>query len=197
MKNFWDERFSSKEYIYGKLPNQFYAEEISKLTPGKVLFPAEGEGRNSTFAAELGWNVFAFDSSVQAKKKALLLADEKKVTIQYIISSLEEFDYEKEQFDCLVLTFVHLSQKVRTQIHKKLLEFLKPGGKIIIESFSKGQLGKSSGGPQNLDMLYSKEELYVDFYSLTEVEITEIETDLDEGNHHKGNATLIRLVGTK
>ena len=51
--SFWNERYVSKEYVYGKEPNTFFKDFIhQKLRiPGKLLLPAEGEGRNAVFAA--------------------------------------------------------------------------------------------------------------------------------------------------
>ncbi len=44
---------------------------LNHLTVGRILLPAEGEGRNAVFAAKLGWDVTAFDFSASAMKKAL------------------------------------------------------------------------------------------------------------------------------
>ena len=68
MKEFWNERFSKKEYAYGIEPNAFLKSELLKLKPGKILFPAEGEGTNSVFAATLGWNVVAFDNGREGRR---------------------------------------------------------------------------------------------------------------------------------
>ena len=62
-KQFWDDRYSSGNYIYGTQPNRFFKEQIDKLEPGKLLLPAEGEGRNAIYAAREGWQVDAFDIS--------------------------------------------------------------------------------------------------------------------------------------
>lgn len=67
--NFWDERYKEKEYVYGISPNEFLKKELLKLKVGSILLPCEGEGRNAVFAAKNGWNVFAFDSSFEGKKK--------------------------------------------------------------------------------------------------------------------------------
>ena len=76
MKSFWNERYKEKDFVYGKKPNEYLAEKLRELEPGKVLFPAEGEGRNAVFAAEQGWEVSAFDNSFKGRKKALMLAEE-------------------------------------------------------------------------------------------------------------------------
>jgi len=61
MKEFWNQRYSDVEYTYGEFPNKFISSELQKLKSGKILFPADGEGRNSVFAAKNKWEVFAFD----------------------------------------------------------------------------------------------------------------------------------------
>jgi hypothetical protein len=63
MLNPWDERYNLPEYIYGTEPNQFLKNFIQKNKPGKILLPGDGEGRNSVYAAQSGWKVYAFDSS--------------------------------------------------------------------------------------------------------------------------------------
>lgn len=69
MKQFWDNRYSSASFAYGEEPNEFFKEHLSKLTPGRILLPGDGEGRNGVFAASLGWDVEAFDISSEGKKR--------------------------------------------------------------------------------------------------------------------------------
>ena len=101
MKTFWDERYSSEEYIYGKEPNEFFAEQIRRLGPGMILLPAEGEGRNAVYAAQIGWKVHAFDSSSVGAAKALDLAAEKNVNILYAISDIETFEPGDFKYDVI------------------------------------------------------------------------------------------------
>lgn len=197
MSNFWDERYNTEEYVYGEAPNEFLRKKLTHLKPGKILFPAEGEGRNAVYAAELGWNVTAFDLSVEGKNKALNLASKKGVTISYEILSFEDANFESEFFDCICLVFAHMPSAVRCTMHKKLISFLKPGGLLILEAFSKKQLGKTSGGPSNLDLLFSEQELRKDFSEMNELMFEETESVLNEGPFHQGTASVIRVVGRK
>ena len=84
--NFWDERYSSIEFVYGTEPNIFFKDELDKLNTGNILLPGEGEGRNAVYAAVKGWNVDAVDFSIIAKEKALNLAEENSVSINYEIT---------------------------------------------------------------------------------------------------------------
>ena len=182
MNDFWNERYATKEYAYGTEPNQFYKEQLENLIPGKVLFPAEGEGRNAVHAAKKGWEVFAFDPSVEGKRKAEKLASENGVIINYQIAGYENVHFEPRFFDCIVLIFAHTHPLKRTEVHQKLTSYLKPGGILILEGFSKNQISYNSGGPRDIDMLFSKEELQSDFASFSELSITETETFYNELN---------------
>lgn len=202
MKEFWNQRYGAKEYAYGVEPNQFLKEELERIKPGKALFPAEGEGRNAVFAAKLGWEVFAFDISESGKMKAEKLAGLEGVSLDYQVGTLEEMNYEKESFDLIVLIFAHFPKPVRSLIHAGLLELLKPGGMLILEGFSKAHLAFSTanpkaGGPKEISMLFSREELMEDFASLKEISLDEIEVFLSEGEFHQGQSSVIRMVGQK
>lgn len=81
-------------------------------------------------------------------------------------------------------------------LHEKVVKALKPGGKVILEAFSKNQLSKESGGPKQADMLYSMEELREDFADLNIDFLEELDINLSEGMHHQGTGSLVRLLGT-
>ena len=70
IKEKWDDRYGKKELAYGEEPNHYLKGQLSQFSPGTILFPAEGEGRNAVYAATLGWSVCAFDLSAKGKKKA-------------------------------------------------------------------------------------------------------------------------------
>ncbi len=195
MQNKWNERYAGEKYFYGKEPNDFFREQVSKLTPGKILLPAEGEGRNAVFAAKKGWAVTAFDSSSMAKIKAEKLAQENNVKINYITVSFDDVTFPIDFFDCIALTYVHSAN--RRSNHKKLLTFLKPKGVIILEAFSKEQLKYNSGGPKDINRLFSEDELRTDFASLSNIKIISLEKDISEGSHHLGKASILRLIGIK
>lgn len=70
MKKLWDSRYSNLNYAYGIEPNKFFKEVLDKNNfTGKILLPAEGEGRNAVYAAKKGLDVTAFDISIEGKKK--------------------------------------------------------------------------------------------------------------------------------
>ncbi len=197
MKSFWNERYAVEDYVYGLKPNAFFEHEIKQLNPGRILFPGEGEGRNAVYAAKLGWEVVAFDSAEQGKEKADRLAQQFDVYINYQVMDAADVEFEKESFDCVVLIFVHLPEENRRQFHYKMLSYLKPGGTIIFEGFEKKQLQLNSGGPRNLSMLFSTEDILADFSDLKSINIQEEIIEIDEGIFHNGPAQVIRFTGIK
>lgn len=201
-REFWDERYANEEFVYGKLPNKYFKEKIVELSVGKALFAAEGEGRNAVYAATLGWEVTAFDQSLSAKKKAILLAENNQVTIDYLVSDLDNFNYESTSFDVLVLIFAHFPEEKRRIYHRQLTQTIKNGGYIILEAFSKNHMQNQKenpkvGGPKNIDMLYDLDEIKEDFQNFEFLEAYETETELNEGEHHKGKGSVIRILAKK
>jgi len=197
MSPFWNDRYATDQYVYGTEPNQFLKSELTKLPCGKILFPAEGEGRNAVYAAKNGWEVFAFDSSKEACKKAENLAALSGVSIQYKVTNFEKINLPADFFDTIVLIFAHFHPLKRKEYHQKLISLLKPGGTILLEGFSKKQTDYNSGGPKNIELLFSKQEIKEDFSLLSELKLEELLINLDEGPYHQGIASVIRMVGTK
>ena len=145
MKETWNSRYNSSEYIYGITPNDFFSSFVEKNPPGYVLLPADGKGRNSVFAATQRWQVDAFDYSINACNKALQLAKNNNVVINYTVSDIHEYKSNKK-YDLIALIYLHLVPEERSMFFKNLSGFLKPGGHILLEAFSKNQIHNSSGG---------------------------------------------------
>lgn len=198
----WNERYSEEGYAYGTEPNEYLKEQLEKLSPGSILFAAEGEGRNAVYAAQLGWNVFAFDLSVEGKKKAEALGHQKGVEINYLLGELPELGFKPGQLDAIVLIYAHFPSSIRSTYHKLLASYLKPGGTMILEAFSKNNLSYREenprvGGPNNIDFLVSTEELDHDFPDFEVLENTEKIVSLNEGKYHIGTGSVVRFFGKK
>ena len=196
MKEFWEQRYRDRHYIYGVKPNTFFAERLSNINPGKLLLPAEGEGRNAVYAALNGWYVTAFDYSEEGRNKAIALADKNSVSINY--KACELLGYKtNEQFDTVALIYAHFAGEERDFLFKNLQAWIKPGGKLIIEVFSKQQLGRSSGGPKDPDLLYSLDDFRIGLGGFKFDTLSEKEIVLDEGIYHNGSAWVIQAVATR
>lgn len=198
----WNERYRAEEFAYGIEPNHYLKEQLKKLKPGTILFPAEGEGRNAVFAARLGWNVSAFDISTEGKKKADRLAEANQVTMDYQVGELKTLNYKPGQFDAIALIYAHFPADIKSLIHMTLDTYLRKGGFIIFEAFSKKHidyiaLNGKVGGPKDVASLFSIEELKSDFANYEVKELEEKEIELNEGLFHNGKGSVIRFAGRK
>jgi SAM-dependent methyltransferase len=197
MTQFWDVRFASPDFIYGKEPNQFFKSVIDTLPQGKLLVPGAGEGRDGVYAATLGWDVVCVDQSVEGSKKAHQLADEQKVTITYEVSDIELADFPDASFDAVAAIFFHLPSPIRQRFLNNVVKWLKPGGTLILQSFTPRQLGRASGGPKDVDMLPEPAEIdnYKDVLIIERQ--LEMETELSEGTYHSGMASVAEVIARK
>jgi SAM-dependent methyltransferase len=201
-KEQWDERYQQTRYAYGREPNQFFKRVLDDLTPGLILMPADGEGRNGVYAATRGWKVTSCDLSVEGKTKALQLARDSNAKIEYQVGDLEDLSFGKESFDVIGLIYAHFPAEKRSALHRKLIGYLRPGGIIILEGFGKGHLEFKKhfpriGGPADLDSLFSTSEIAEDFANFHIKSLEETSTLLNEGHYHIGQGSVVRFVGQK
>lgn len=204
MKEFWDSKYASDKYVYGTQPNEYLKHIINKgILSGKIMFPAEGEGRNAVYAAQHGIDVVAFDQSREARIKAMRLAADKGVDIEYMVGEFMKVIINKnEQFDGAVLVYAHFPNHLRTVYHRYVAKHIKPGGVVVLEAFSKDhskyqQQNPAVGGPRNIDMLYTTEIILSDFHEFTPLDIKQMKVPLSEGIGHNGTASVIRFTGIK
>ncbi|WP_236973957.1 class I SAM-dependent methyltransferase [Membranihabitans maritimus] len=198
----WNQRYSEKEFAFGVEPNIYFKSHVDKLPVGKILFPAEGEGRNAVYAAQSGWDVSAFDISFKGRKKAMELAKQRNVSLDYKVGELPELAFDNDTFDAIALIYAHFPTEIKSNYHQILSSLLKTGGTIIFEAFSKNHLeyrakNPGVGGPSNFDSLFSKEEILKDFKGYEVMELGEEVIDLQEGKYHVGKGSVIRFVGRK
>ena len=197
MKEFWNDRYGEKEFIYGKEPNEFFKSELHHLPPGKLLLPCEGEGRNAVYAARQKWTVDAFDQSEKGKEKCLALADQFNVKVNYSIADALDIELGENKYDMIALIFAHFPPPVREKFHQKCVKALKKGGLLLLEAFTPRQLNHQSGGPRDTAMLYTTPLLEADFRDMNIKYLKELKADLSEGKYHSGTAEVIRLLATK
>ncbi|MBN2616136.1 MAG: class I SAM-dependent methyltransferase [Bacteroidales bacterium] len=198
MQNIWDQRYDQQEFVYGTEPNDFLKQNFSNLPNGKVLFLAEGEGRNAVFLAkQQGYAVTAMDSSSVGMEKARQLAQQEGVGLETIVADLNDFDLGIEQWDGIVSIFCHLSFDLRAKVHKKIIQALKKGGVLLAESYTQDQLKYQTGGPKSKDMLVTVEALKKELSGLHFVHLLETVREVHEGKLHFGKGAVIQVIAVK
>jgi SAM-dependent methyltransferase len=197
MKEFWDSRYKEPAFAYGTRPNEFFQENIDKLSTGKILLPAEGEGRNAVYAARKGWEVSAFDYSVQAMIKTFQLAERYDATLHYTVQDVANFVPSEAFYDVVGLFYTHFPIELRPTFYQKVKAALKPSGLVMVEGFHKNQKFYQSGGPKDETMLFSLEEFQNAFEDCEMILLEDKIIDLDEGLYHQGKAHVVRMIARK
>lgn len=195
---FWDAKYVEASYFYGTRPNAWLVGQGWRLAPGMhALAVADGEGRNGVWLAERGLAVTAVDASPKAVAKAAALAAERGVEVTRIAADLRAWRWPRAQFDVVVAIFAHFTSADRPTIHRRMLDALKPGGLVLLEAYSPYQRLFDTGGPKDLDMLYTAWRLERDFAGAEIVGCEEALTELAEGTGHSGPSAVVRLVARR
>ena len=155
----WDERYSSKEYVYGTKPNDFLKNNFNSIPKGKILSLAEGEGRNAIFLAKQGYSVTAVDSSLVGIKKGKKLAKKNGVEVEFVHADLTEYDLGENRWDGIISIFFPLPSLLRKTLYKKVERGLKVNGVLLIEAYTPEQLNFGTGGGNSVDVMQSKKSL--------------------------------------
>lgn len=200
-REFWNEQFGKQEYRYGTEPNAFLAERALDVLPegARVVSYGEGEGRNAVWLARQGFDVTAVEQSREGIKKMLALAKEHGVEVKAVECTIDAYEPPSEGFDAAVLIYIHAPPKERPALHAKARQSLKEGGVILLEGFTPEQrlLGRNSGGPPSVEMLFTEEILRVDFEGMDIEYLEPREVELSEGPGHQGTANVIRMIARR
>ena len=195
----WNNRFSKDAYIFGTEPNEWLQQHASLWTSGStILCVADGEGRNSVWLARQGHQVEAFDISDVGVSKARRLAEENHVKVEYTTAGCDEFTWKPNYYDGVVAIFIQFADPMlRSKLFENMARSLKPGGSILLVGYAPKQLEYGTGGPSELSHLYTPDMLREAFASLNIEVLEEYETELSEGEAHKGQSAVIGLVATR
>lgn len=192
-QEFWNSKFSRDGYLYGINPNEFLSSNINKFkNDSNILCLGEGEGRNAIFFAKNGFNVTAIDASDIGLSKLHFRSIEESVKIETICIDLNEWEV-LEKYDVIVASYLHMYKDDREKLFKKIEDSLKKDGYFIGEFFSTKQLNYNSGGPKDVELLYTIEDFAIHFNSCNK-DIKEEVVVLNEGKGHQGEACVIRVV---
>jgi SAM-dependent methyltransferase len=195
----WETRFAKPEYEFGKAPNDFLV-RCKPLLPssGKALAVADGEGRNGVWLAEQGFAVTSVDFSPSAQKKAAALAAERGVSITLIEGDAHRWDYPAATFDVVAEIFTQFSTPAERPLKwAGMRRALKPGGLLIIEGYAPKQLQYGTGGPKQIEHLYTRAMLEDAFGDFDDVQIAEEERVMREGAGHAGMSATVNLTARK
>lgn len=195
----WNARFAKEGYVFGTEPNEWLRRNAAIWKPGsRILSVADGEGRNSVWLAKQGHKVDAFDISEVGVAKAKQLATDNNAIVNFTVASCDNYEWPQDHYDGVATIFVQFADpELRASLFGNIVRSLKLGGSLILLGYTPKQLEFRTGGPSVLSHLYTPDMLREAFGDLDIQVMDEYETELREGDGHKGQSAVIGLVGVR
>ncbi|MCC7549490.1 MAG: class I SAM-dependent methyltransferase [Burkholderiales bacterium] len=196
---FWDARYATDEYVFGREPNRFLVSQRAMFTPGAaVLDVATGEGRNALWLAQLGCRVTGIDVSPLGLAKARRMAAEAGVNVEFEQVDVRNWHWPEERFDAIVTIFIQFAAPDdRSRVFDGMKRALRPGGVIVMQGYTPRQLEYRTGGPPQAEHMYTEALLREAFSDMEILHLREYEDVLAEGSKHVGRSALIDMVARK
>lgn len=179
--DYWDAKFAVEEYVYTKEVNRFVKELceplVKKIGPkGKAIDLAGGEGRNSIWFAEQGWQVENIDFSGKALTKFLAFADERGVQAKCFANRADATGFESvlTPVDIGVCAYLQVPESDLHDALDNLIENIKPGGYLVGVWHARENLDGGFGGPQDPAVLPTADDMrkFLNEYKL-EIQVLE------------------------
>jgi 2-polyprenyl-3-methyl-5-hydroxy-6-metoxy-1,4-benzoquinol methylase len=198
-REFWDARFSAADYIFGREPNAFLMSQLAHFSVGaEVLDVATGEGRNAVWLAQQGCAVTGIDVSPLGLAKARRLAAERGVEIDFEEADVRAWKWPSNRFDAIVTIFIQFAAPPeRQRVFDGMKAALRPGGVVVLQGYTPKQLEYRTGGPPQLDHMYTEELLRSAFSDMDIIHLHAHEVVLAEGTKHVGRSAVIDMVARK
>jgi 2-polyprenyl-3-methyl-5-hydroxy-6-metoxy-1,4-benzoquinol methylase len=126
----WNRILTSPKPMFSTAPNAFLVTMTKGLKPGRSLDVGMGQGRNTIYLAQQGWDSVGFDPADRAVAAAQEQAKKLGVKITATVARAEDFDWGDAKWDLIVLSYVGGREFV-----DKVTRSLRPGGMVILEGF--------------------------------------------------------------
>jgi SAM-dependent methyltransferase len=191
----WDDRYRGTDLVWSAAPNRWVAEQAAALTPARALDLACGEGRNSIFLAQRGWDVTGVDFSGEAIAKArrLALALQPPLAIDWRRADATEFD-EPTSYDLAMLVYLQLPAPQRRAAIRAAWQALRPGGVLLVIAHHSDNLTIGVGGPQDPAVLYTQADVLTDLTAADATYMTQRAERVERPVEGQDRAALDTLV---
>jgi SAM-dependent methyltransferase len=181
----WNRILTAENPRFNTKPNAFLVEMTKGRKPGTALDVGMGQGRNTIWLAQQGWDVTGFDPAEKAVALAMENARKLGVRIKTEIKRREDFDFGEGRWDLILVSYAG-----GREMPEVLARALKPGGVLVIEGFHRDATkGNSIGG----GVVFDTAELPSLYRQLRVVRYEEPITEADFG----GRVRVVRYCGER
>ncbi|MDT0328116.1 class I SAM-dependent methyltransferase [Nocardiopsis lambiniae] len=160
---YWDGRYASSERIWSGNPNPALVTEAADLAPGRALEVGSGEGADTLWLAERGWEVTAIDISAVGLEKAAAHAagrsPEAAARITWRQADLTVWAPPEGAYDLVTAHYLHFHPKVRAVVFPALADAVAPDGTLLLVSHTLRDLADGVPRPPWPEMFHTAEEM--------------------------------------
>jgi SAM-dependent methyltransferase len=182
----WNRILTAPAPRFNTAPNAFLVSVTTGLTPGRALDVGMGQGRNTIYLAQQGWDSAGFDPADRALAAARAEAEKLGVRITTSVARAEDYEWGENRWDLIVLSYVggreYASQVVRA---------LRPGGMVVVEGFHRDATKTQSIGGA---VVFDTNELLRIFAPLR---VVRYEDTTAKGDFGQGDTRVVRLAAVK
>ena len=182
----WNQILTAPRPRFNTKPNAFLVAMTKGMRPGKALDVGMGQGRNALYLARQGWSVTGFDPAYRAVAAAQQEAKRLGVQLTAMAVRDDQFDFGKEQWDLIVLSYVVLRHLV-----PRICDALSPGGLVVVEAFHRDA---TKDAPTGAGVVFDTNELPSLFACLR---VVRYEEPIDLADFGLEPARLVRFAGQK
>lgn len=194
----WDQKYSTPDYIYTKVANRFVIEYCQNLEGQTAIDLAGGEGRNSIWLAQQGYQVENIDFSQVALDKYLAFAKEEGLQDLCLASCQDATNFQAQlaPVDLGVIAYLQIPQEQLRKAITCLAKQIKTGGHLFGVWHSRDNLEGGFGGPKDPDVLPNVEIMRALMAELgmEVVELTNREGQIQTREGLKPSVTLVLLA---
>ncbi|MBW2254304.1 MAG: class I SAM-dependent methyltransferase [Deltaproteobacteria bacterium] len=150
----WNQRYAARDLVWTAEANQFVVSELTEHPRGTAVDLACGEGRNTVWLAEGGFDATGVDWSQVALDKARRLAEARGVSPTFVQGDLASWTPEGRTWDVVLLAYLHLPWASMQRVLAQAAEAVARGGTLLVVGHASANLDRGVGGPQDPDVLY-------------------------------------------
>ena len=182
----WNQILTAPKPTFNTAPNTFLVAITNGVKPGRSLDVGMGQGRNTIYLAQQGWDSNGFDPADRAVAAAQDQARKLGVKITTQVARAEEFDWGEAKWDLIVLSYVGARE-----FAANVIRALRPGGMVVVEGFHRDATkSRSIGGA----VVFDTNELLQIFSGLR---VVQYEDAAAVGDFGLFDTRIVRLAAVK
>src|SRR5690606_32631020 len=133
----WDARYVGRgERMWSGHPNGALVAEVEGLSPGRALDVGCGEGADAIWMAQRGWEVVGVDISDVAIDRAVKVAADAGVTVDWRAVNLAVDPHEPGAYDLVSLQYPALRHDAGDHVVRSIVDAVAPGGTLLVVGHS-------------------------------------------------------------